>query len=65
MKTVTKRHGKEDTLRDVAILQRTFNRLRKNKLIPKGVYHFDSMKEADQWLIQKIISTHEHQNSKT
>ncbi|MBI4223908.1 MAG: hypothetical protein HY609_03160 [Deltaproteobacteria bacterium] len=65
MKTVTKRMGKEDPIRDAAILLKTINRLRNYDLIPKGVYHFSSFQEADQWMMQQIASTHAHRNLKT
>lgn len=65
MKIHTKRHGKEDTVQDAAILLKTINRLRNWALIPKGVYRFVSNQEADQWMIKQIASTHAHRSSKT
>lgn len=65
MKIVTKRHGKEDPMNDVSILLRTINRLRNYALVPKGVYHFDTMEEADKWMIRQIASIHARRNSKT
>lgn len=65
IKTYTKRKGKENPLRDAAILLRTINRLRNYDLIPKGVYHFASHEEADQWMLKQIAHTHALQNSKT
>lgn len=65
MKIITKRHGKVDTTRDAAILLRTINRLRGGALVPKGVYRFSSMMEADEWMMRQIARTHVRQNSKT
>ncbi|MBI1870853.1 MAG: hypothetical protein HYS07_06650 [Chlamydiae bacterium] len=64
MKLITKRFGKVDFFRDVSILLRTINKLRKGALIPKGVYRFSSMEEADQWMIKAIVTTHVRLNSK-
>lgn len=65
MKVVTKRDGKEDSLKDAIILQRTLSRLQGRALIPKGVYHFNSLEEADEWMIREIASTHARLNLKT
>ena len=65
MKVVTKRFGKEDPIKDTEIMQRTFNRLRGNALVPKGVFRFSSMKEADQWMMEKIMNTHGLLSSRT
>lgn len=65
IKVLTKRMAKSDPIRDASILQRTINKLRNFALIPKGVYHFNSFEEANQWLIRKIASIHVHLNSKT
>lgn len=65
MKIVTKRHGKEDPLKDAIILQKTLSRLQGRALIPKGVYRFDSLEEADEWMIRQIAATHARLNLKT
>jgi hypothetical protein len=54
-----------DNLRDVAILQRTLNRLRRRALVPKGVYRFARHEEADEWMIRQIASTHVRLGSRT
>ena len=65
MKTVTRRRGPADPLRDSAILQRTMNRLRGAGLVPKGVYRFGTHEEADEWMTRQIVATHARRNSKT
>ena len=46
MKIISKRPMKKDAIKDSEFLQKTFNLLRKNALVPKGVYHFKTEKEA-------------------
>ena len=58
MKVYTKRKGIVNGLKDVAILQRTLNRLRNFSLIPRGIYRFNTFAESEQWMIQKIAATH-------
>lgn len=65
IKVISRRKVNPDPVRDSSILQRTINKLRNYALIPKGVYHFNSFKEADQWLIKEIVSTRVRLNSKT
>lgn len=65
MKVHTKRHGEEDPIRDAAILLHTINQLRNYALVPRGVYRFSSMEEADQWMTKQIANIHARQNSKT
>lgn len=65
MKRVSRRGEGEDVLRDVAILQRTVNRLRGCGLVPKGVYRFKSHEEADEWMTRQIAATHARRSSKT
>jgi hypothetical protein len=57
MKTVTRRHGRADPLRDSAILQRTVNALRGGGLVPRGVYRFRSFEEAQEWMMRQMAST--------
>lgn len=65
MKRVSRRGEGEDVLRDIAILQRTVNRLRGCGLVPKGVYRFESHEEADAWMTRQIAATHARRSSKT
>lgn len=65
MKIITKRHGRADTLRDAATMQRTINRIRGRALIPRGIYRFASFAEADTWMTRTIAHTHARRNSKT
>ena len=65
MKVVTRRPPGEDVLRDVAILQRTMNRLRGPALVPRGVYRFATHEEADAWMTRQIVATHARLKSKT
>ncbi len=68
MKVVTTRkmnEGKEELLRDIAVLLRTIRRLRGDDLVPKGVYRFSTHEEAEEWMIRRMAVTHVHRNSKT
>jgi hypothetical protein len=65
MKRVSRRGEGEDVLRDIAILQRTVNRLRGCGLVPKGVYRFESHEEADAWMTRQIAATHARRSLKT
>lgn len=65
IKIVTKRKQIENHLEDARRLQRTINRLRGYALIPVGVYRFKTFREADQWMIKTIASTHASLNLKT
>jgi hypothetical protein len=65
IKRISRRSEGEDTLRDVAILQRTVNRLRGNALVPRGLYRFRSHEEADEWMMRQIARTHARLSSKT
>lgn len=65
MKRVSRRREGEDVLRDVAILQRTVNRLRGGGLIPKGLYRFHTHEEADAWMMRQIAANHARRSSKT
>ncbi len=65
IKRVSRRGDGEDVLRDIAILQRTVNRLRGCGLVPKGVYRFHSHEEADVWMTRQIARNHARRNSKT
>lgn len=64
MKTVSRRRGRENPLRDAGILQRTINTLRGGALIPRGVYRFRTHEEADAWMTRQIASTHARRHSK-
>lgn len=48
----------EDVLRDIDILQRTLNELRGCGIIPRGVYRFQSHREADEWMMRQIAATY-------
>jgi hypothetical protein len=65
MKTVMRRRGPADPVRDSAILQRTMNRLRGAGLVPRGVYRFATHEEADEWMTRQIVATHARRSSKT
>ena len=65
MKIVSRRGDGEDVLQDIAILQRTVNRLRGCALVLKGVYRFESHEEADAWMTRQIAATHARRNLKT
>jgi hypothetical protein len=52
-------------VRDIAILQRTLNRLRGPALVPRGVYRFATHEEADAWMTRQIVATHARLSSKT
>ncbi len=65
VKRVSRRSDGEDLLRDIAILQRTVNRLRGCGLVPKGVYRFHSHEEADAWMTRQIAANHARRSSKT
>ena len=65
MKVITKRHGKQDPIEEGAGMLRLVRQLRGDVLIPKGVYRFKSMKEADRWMIHTMASTHVRLLSKT
>jgi Nucleotidyl transferase of unknown function (DUF2204) len=49
---ISRRPRGEDVLADIAILQRTLNRLRGGALVPKGVYRFARHEEADEWMVR-------------
>jgi hypothetical protein len=65
MKVVSRRSPGEDPVRDIAILQRTLNRLRGPALVPRGVYRFATHEEADAWMTRQIVATHARLSSKT
>ncbi len=65
IRRVSRRPEGEDPLRDIAILQRTINRLRGHDLVPRGVYRFATHEEADRWMIQQMAATHARRSSKT
>lgn len=65
IRRVSRRREGADLLRDVAILQRTINRLRGGALVPRGVYRFRSHEEADEWMTRQIARTHARRSSKT
>lgn len=58
MKRISLRREGEDVLRDVAILQRTMNRLRGKSLVPKGIYRFASHEDAEAWMMKQIVANH-------
>lgn len=52
-------------LDDVARLQRTLNRLRGHDLLPRGLYRFSSLEEADTRMMSQIARTAARLSSKT
>ena len=65
MKVVTKRKGTQDPLEEFDQLQRVFNQIKQNILIPRGVYKFQTFEEANKWMIKTMAHTHVSQNLKT
>lgn len=65
MKVITKRFGKADPIVEGAGILRFIRQLRGDVLIPKGVYRFKSMKEANRWMIYTIANTRVRLSSKT
>ena len=65
MKVVSKREPGARVLDDVARLQRTLNRLRGRRLVPRGLYRFSSFEEADRWMTSQIVRSAAHLHSKT
>lgn len=64
MKRISHRLEGEDVVRDMAILQRTMNRLRGERLVPKGIYRFSSHEDADSWMMKQIVANHVRPRSK-
>lgn len=61
MKVITKRHGKQNPIDEGAGMLRVIRQIRQIRgeaLIPKGVYRFKSMEEANRWMIHTMASTH-------
>jgi hypothetical protein len=65
VKRVPGRREGEDVLRDIDILQRTLNELRGCGIIPRGVYRFQSHREADEWMMRQIAANHARHTSRT
>lgn len=65
IKRISRRREGEDPLRDIAILQRTINRLRGGDLVPRGVYRFGTHEEADEWMMRQMAATHARRSSRT
>ena len=65
IRRISRRDEGEDVLRDVAILQRTMNRLRGSSLVPRGIYRFESHEDADRWMMEQIVANHVRPNLKT
>lgn len=53
-KTVGRRTGQGDPVKDSTILMRTFRRLSQAPLCPKGVWRFHSFEEADAWALKMM-----------
>ncbi len=66
MHSVGTRRVDGESLADQGRLARTAALLRGTAwLIPRGVYRFDSFDEADAWMNEMILRTHEHLSRKT
>jgi hypothetical protein len=66
MRIVGTRLVDSDALADQGRLARTATLLRGTAwLVPRGVYRFDSFDEADAWMNEAILRTHEHLARKT
>jgi hypothetical protein len=65
-KVVGRRKSAPDTLADSDRLLRTAWALRgTDKLVPRGVYRFETFEEADTWMTKTMARTHARQTSKT
>lgn len=62
---VVGRTGKADPIEDARIMQRTGNRLLEYAICPRGVYHFKTLEEADQWMTKMLVHMHVRRSSKT
>ncbi len=66
MHTVGRRRVDGDAMADQGRLSRTAALLRGTTwLVPRGVYRFASFNEADAWMTDTILRTHEHLSRKT
>jgi hypothetical protein len=65
VRRLSRRPEGEDPIGDVAILQRTVNRLQGGALVPRGLYRFHSHEEADRWMMRQMAATHARRRSKT
>lgn len=65
MRVIESKKRKKSLLLDVKILQKTMIALRGKDLVPKGVYRFKTFAEANEWMIQNIVSTLAHRSLKT
>ncbi len=66
MHSVGTRHVDGASVADQGRLARTAALLRGTAwLVPRGVYRFDSFDEADAWMNEMILRTHEHLSRKT
>ena len=54
-KSVGPRIGHGDLIKNATILMRTFRRLSKAPLCPKGVWRFHSFEEADAWALKMMV----------
>ena len=54
-----------DIAGEIRALQGTLNRMRRWHLVPKGVYRFSGLEEADAWMTRQIAATHARLSSKT
>lgn len=64
-KTVGRRSGHGDPVKDATILLRTFRRLSQAPLCPKGVWRFKSFEEADAWALKMLVRNQGPRSSKT
>ncbi len=64
VKRLSRRREGQNVLLDIAILQRTMNRLRGKPLVPKGIYRFESHEDAEAWMMKQIVANHVPPSSK-
>ena len=66
MRSVGTRRVDGESLADQGRLARTAALVRGTAwLVPRGVYRFASFDEADAWMNEMVLRTHEHLNRKT
>lgn len=63
-KVLQKKQRTRDPIADAKTMQSTINKLRGTALIPRGVYRFSTVEEADEWMIKEMARTRARLNSK-
>jgi hypothetical protein len=66
MKTVGRRRVADRGLAEAEVLQHTMRVLRPTEaLVPRGLYRFRTIEEADAWMTREMVSTLVRQRSQT